>query len=575
MIDGDKKTLPTNGTPRVLPSEADAPRHEVILYAFGNIETAIANQFLNVINLVMIVAMGISPLLVGLIMGLKTLWDGVTDPVMAYITDNTRSRWGRRRPYILVGGIAHTLFLLAVVVFFPRTTALKTNAQLEAQKQLSSTRTVIAASAPSATNAAPLALTNVAGALASATGTQAVSALALTNTSAPSTSALPPPHAARSKGAWRNIVEGVRAFRDPANAPQRTVVIYMLVAALIFTTLTTIMSVPYYALGIELSPSYHGRTQVVTYRAAVDKIAGLIAPWVAPFCFLTLFPTALDGLRWVAILLVLIGIPATTLMVVFIHERTQVTTRGASALRLGFFRSIWYTLSNSHFLRIFVLYQFIGFTSGLFAQMGTYLNIYWVMGSAKSGTAMGARVQLLAWALSFATLPLVNWACRRFQKHNALRCAIVWMSLGCLLKWWCMNPQHPEYQYLLPFFFSVGISSVSVVLSTMMADVTDVDELRTGTRREGMFGAVMALLNKTVGSLTPVLAGIILVAAGFDPQLPRQAPETILRLRILYSFVPAAFLLTALLVLRRYPLTAQRMAEIKAELAQRRAATCT
>lgn len=548
-------------------TEIDAPRREVILYALGNVETAIANQFFSVLNLVLIVAMGISPLLIGLVMGLKTLWDGITDPVMAYITDNTRSRWGRRRPYILIGGLTHTLFLLAIILFFPRTATLKTNAELEAHKERNAAApatTVVAAQVePSSTNTMPVTVPATTTALESASATSATGQVAAAIS--------PRPPQPSSKGVWHNIADGIRAFRDPANAPQRKVILYLLGAVLIFTTLTTIMSVPYYALGIELSPSYHGRTQVVTYRSAIDKIAGLIAPWVAPFCFLTIFPTALDGLRWVAFLLVLIGIPATTLMVVFVRERTQQANRSA-AFKVGFFRSIWYTLSNLHFLRIFFLYQFIGLTSGLFAQMGAYLNIYWVMGSAMSGTAMGARVQLLAWALSFATLPLVNWACRRFQKHTTLRFAIIWMSIGCLLKWWCMNPRYPELQYILPFFFSVGISSVSVVLSTMMADVTDVDELRTGTRREGMFGAVMALLNKTVGSLTPVLAGLVLVAAGFDPQLPQQAPETILRMRILYSFVPAGFLLFALLVLRRYPLTAERMAEIKAELARRRAA---
>ena len=105
----------------------------------------------------------------------------------------------------------------------------------------------------------------------------------------------------------------------------------------------------------------------------------------------------------------------------------------------------------------------------------------------------------------------------------------------------------------------------------MMADVTDVDELSTGRRREGMFGAVMAFLGKTIGSFTPVLAGLVLVIAGLDPKAAVQTPETILNLRLLYSFVPGTLLLLALLLLWRYPLTAQRMTEIKAELQRRHA----
>jgi GPH family glycoside/pentoside/hexuronide:cation symporter len=146
------------------------------------------------------------------------------------------------------------------------------------------------------------------------------------------------------------------------------------------------------------------------------------------------------------------------------------------------------------------------------------------------------------------------------------------MALGTALKWWAMNPEHPEYQFILPFFFSVGISMVFTVLPTMMADVTDVDELRHGLRREGMFGAVMAFLMKFTGTLTPILAGAVLVVSGFDASLEyRQEPETILWMRILYSFVPAGMLLVALVVLWRYPLTRERVAEVKASLAERHA----
>jgi len=57
-------------------------------------------------------ALGLNYKLAAVAMAVASIWDAVTDPLMAYISDNTRSRFGRRHPYMLIGGI------LAVVCFY-------------------------------------------------------------------------------------------------------------------------------------------------------------------------------------------------------------------------------------------------------------------------------------------------------------------------------------------------------------------------------------------------------------------------------------------------------------------------
>ena len=54
---------------------------------------------------------GMNPALVGLLGALPRLTDAITDPVMGHVSDRTRSRWGRRRPYIFVGAILAPLIL--------------------------------------------------------------------------------------------------------------------------------------------------------------------------------------------------------------------------------------------------------------------------------------------------------------------------------------------------------------------------------------------------------------------------------------------------------------------------------
>ena len=77
-----------------------------LIYGFGafvnNLLAAAIGGMVIVLNL----GLGMNPALVGLLGALPRLTDALTDPLMGYISDHTRSKWGRRRPYIFIGAIA-------------------------------------------------------------------------------------------------------------------------------------------------------------------------------------------------------------------------------------------------------------------------------------------------------------------------------------------------------------------------------------------------------------------------------------------------------------------------------------
>ena len=56
-------------------------------------------------QIVLNICLGISPTLVGLAMAIFRVWDAFTDPFMGNYSDNFRSRWGRRRPFVVIGGV--------------------------------------------------------------------------------------------------------------------------------------------------------------------------------------------------------------------------------------------------------------------------------------------------------------------------------------------------------------------------------------------------------------------------------------------------------------------------------------
>lgn len=82
------------------------PFYQKIIYGSGafvnNLLAAAMGGMIIVLNL----GLGMNPALVGLLGALPRLTDAITDPLMGFISDNTKSRFGRRRPYIFVGAIA-------------------------------------------------------------------------------------------------------------------------------------------------------------------------------------------------------------------------------------------------------------------------------------------------------------------------------------------------------------------------------------------------------------------------------------------------------------------------------------
>jgi GPH family glycoside/pentoside/hexuronide:cation symporter len=142
--------------------------------------------------------------------------------------------------------------------------------------------------------------------------------------------------------------------------------------------------------------------------------------------------------------------------------------------------------------------------------------------------------------------------------------------LGYILLWFLFIPGKPYmFIFALPFF-SFGIGSLFTMMMSMTADVCDMDELTSGKRREGIFGAIYWWMVKFGFAIAGLLTGIIMSAVDFHPGAATQAEGAVTGLRLFFSGIPILGTLIAMWVMRDYDLTEVKAKEIKLELDTRK-----
>ena len=98
-------------------AEDQIPLGQKLAYSSGMLVNNLQAAALPAMMLVLNLGLGLDPRAVGLLGFLPRIFDAVSDPMMGFISDNTRSRWGRRRPYIFAGAIIAGLVFIAMWQF--------------------------------------------------------------------------------------------------------------------------------------------------------------------------------------------------------------------------------------------------------------------------------------------------------------------------------------------------------------------------------------------------------------------------------------------------------------------------
>jgi GPH family glycoside/pentoside/hexuronide:cation symporter len=401
--------------------------------------------------------------LVGLALTLGRVWDAVNDPIMGYVSDRTRSRWGRRRPWILAAALPYA-------------------------------------------------------------------------------------------GGFALL------FRPPAFETQLALFAYLLAVTFVLDSFETAIEMPSAALGVEIETDYDARTRIFALRDFF-VYGGMICGGFLPLLVAQFGDVRLGYARVTTMFAALAG--ATALSVAFVPEQPRVHDDRAAGFA-DFRRSFRQCLESRSF-RILLLTFFVTTAGlGIGVGAGVYALIYWLE-YTPADVGLMLPVHLGCCCLA---LPYWTWLSKRVGKVAAIRRFLLYESLvmaGLYFMW----PWKPIV-YLGTILSGIGTAGV-VNVTSLLADVIDEDELRTGSQRTGAFLGFWTLASKGAAATGPIIVGAALSAAGYVATAS-QPPVVITTIRWLYAPSRAIVFLAAYLLFRRFELSRERHAEVQAALAARRAA---
>ena len=452
-----------------------------VAFGLGMLANQMFPAALGVFLVVLVESLGFSPIAWGFVYFAPRLFDAVTDPIMGFISDNTRSRWGRRRQYVLIGGILMGITYIAM---------------------------------------------------------------------------------------WQLYRENSLTFNF----------VYFIGFSLLFYLGLTIFSVPYVAMGYEMSDDFNERTSIMAVAQFIGQWAWVIAPWFWVILYdPTWFANPDEGVRtlsvWVAIpCSILAVIPALFVDSPSTEDRDDFQPISVRAI-LGSIGEIAVSTRQA-----FAIPQFRKLAIATFLVFNSFnviasFTFFVVVHHLFSGDAEAAGVWpalhgcVGALATTFIVIPLVTMMAKRVGKKQTFIVTQGISIIGYILFWFLFVPGKP-YLFLIALpFHSFGIGGLFTLMMSMTADVCDVDELRTGQRREGVLGAVYWWMVKFGHAFAGLASGVIMTLVGFDADAVTVSAMT--GIREAYTFLPIAGVVGAILVMESYDITEKRAEDVRRLLAEK------
>jgi GPH family glycoside/pentoside/hexuronide:cation symporter len=168
------------------------------------------------------------------------------------------------------------------------------------------------------------------------------------------------------------------------------------------------------------------------------------------------------------------------------------------------------------------------------------------------------------------TLPFWEKISRRFDKRAAYIAGMVFLIIvmGTLI---IVNPDWGFPVVLtLAALAGIGVGAMHILPWAIIPDAIEWDELATNERHEGMFYSLVTLFKKVASSIALPLTLLVLEWSGYVSNASVQKPSAVRAIQAMIGIVPSIFLVLGIVFAFFYPLSRERHAQVRLELAARR-----
>lgn len=374
-----------------------------------------------------------------------------------------------------------------------------------------------------------------------------------------------------------------------------TVMLYYIFANLLFTTAQSLVYVPHNAMLPELAPKYFQRTQFISVGYLFNS-TGMFPSFLLASAFLGMVKTEefSPGLRPVflkmGLLLGVIYILPILATAIFTKEKSSKDMEIPPFNGKYVLDEYKMVFKNKAFLQYFGMSVLLLFGSALFANSKTYF-IY-ELADAKQYLNM-----LVFWAgIAEMSAFIPNYfLTKKFGKAKMAWFTVPFLLISLGLSF-VIDKQSPGAQipwmlvalFAQEMLYPFGYSGIGFAINNILPDVTDVDEMITGRRREGVISTFSAFVKTATGGVLQFLVGIILewfgvqvkdsngnVSKMFNARASNLFGERLggpkAGLRLVHGGLPIIFVVLALLALRRYTMTREEHKRIREVIALKHA----